>query len=515
MIKKRTFFAVFVTIYINAVAQDKPRVEAFEFPFGPYGEETRGVFGADDRKEIKDATTFSDYARATAVMIPKSSISGNKVYATTLRTRLSKMHGTVNFDDNVRFLDQPACANCTGFLIAPDIIVTAGHCIETMKQAEDYVWLFDYTVENDYNAKAGYFTIKPENVYEVKEVLGAYFQDIRTYTDYSVVRLANKTKRKPYRFRTGGKVALGSEVYTIGSPTGLPLKLADNAIVVDNSQEKWFKNNVDGFPGNSGGPVFNPSGFIEGIHVRGAVELSQGYYVGDYKYDKECDCIKTVQWETTDDNGGSHAHRITAVPRNLLNLALYENLEFAITQNDLARLEDWLVYSWFLEDEYTVNRGRIEFVAAKQNSIEALQLVIEKLENVNSTDSRGRNLLFYAIDNSNMAMLNLLLTKGISPNKPDNSGITPIMEAVYSEKLDMASLLLKRGAKTIAVDNSGNTPLHIAAYLGNIPMVKLLLENGANAKAENNKGWKPRKVARKQKHKEVSKYLKKAAKGKL
>lgn len=515
MIRKGLIIAIVIAHSMAILAQDRPKAEPMEFPFGPFGENARGVFGNDDRKEIKDAYGFEDYARATAVMIPKSSISGNKVYATTLRARLNKMYGTSNFDPDVKFLDQPACANCTGFLIAPDVLVTAGHCIETMSKAKDYVWVFDYTSENDYDMSKGYFTINPENVFEVSEVLGAYFQDMSTYTDYSVLRLNKKTDRKPYRFRTGGKVALWSDVYTIGSPTGLPLKLADNAYVVDNSYDKWFKNNVDGFPGNSGGPVFNPEGFIEGIHVRGAVELSKGYYVGDYKYDIACNCIKTVQWASTIDNGGSHAHRITAMPKELLYSALYENLEYAIQNKNTERLQDWLVYGWFLDDEYTINRGRIEFLAAKQDNLDAVKLVLDKSSTSNATDSKGRNLLFYAIDNANTEMLTYLLTKGISPNKSDNQGNTALHYAVNSRNKEMLTLLLNRGASVQAVNNEGNTPLHKAAFLGDIDFIQLLFQKGANPKAENLKGWKAFKVAKKNKQKAAAKYLKKAARGKV
>ncbi len=507
--------AFIVALAAAVFAQVKPKAEPMQYPFGKPGDSTRGVFGEDDRKEIKDAYEFKDYARATAVMIPKSSISGNKVYASTLRSRLTKIYGSSNFDESVKFLDQPTCANCTGFLIAPDVLVTAGHCIEAMSKAKDYVWLFDYTIESDFNANRGYFTIDPKNVYEVKEIMGAYFQNLSTYTDYSVLRLDRKSDRKPYRFRTGGNIGLFSDVNTIGSPTGLPLKLADNAYVVDNSYEKWFKNNIDGFPGNSGGPVFSPDGFIEGIHVRGAVELNEGNYVGDYKYDASCNCVKTLKFETSADNAGSHAHRITAMPVELLHTALYDNLEYAILNGDLDRLKDWLAYSWFLDADYTVNRGRLEFLAAQENNLSALRLILETTSNMNVTDAGGNSLLFYAIDNNNTEMIEYLLRKGLSPNKADSYGITPLHHAVDNGNLEVVKILLAKGANVGPVNMAGETALHNAAYTGNIDVIRVLLEKGANPKVKNNDGKTPRKVAKKNKNKAAAKYLKKAEKGKL
>jgi hypothetical protein len=512
--KKIVLALAFVASSLFSFAQDYPKAEPTQYPFGHKDDSSRGVFGSDDRKEIKDAYGFEDYARATAVMIPKSAIKGNRVYATTLRKSLEFQFKTNKFDESVKFLDQPRAANCTGFLIAPDILVTAGHCIETMDRAEDYVWLFDYTKDNNYNASRGYFTINPDNVFEVKEVMAAYFQDLSTYTDYSFLRLDRKSNRKPYRFRTGGKVGTWENVYTIGSPTGLPLKLADNAIVVDNRYDKWFKNSLDGFPGNSGGPVFDDGGWIEGIHVRGAVELNDGKYTGDYYLDDD-GYIKTVNWYSTLGTAGSHAHRITSVPWEMLQTAIYDNVEFAINKNDLDRLEDWLVYIWMIEDDFTKKKGRYEFMAAEKNNLAALQEIMKLSTNKNVVDKNGKNLLFYAIQNKNAEMLEYLLRQGISPNKKSDYGETPLAYALRNYQTSMAKTLINRGASVTETDLSGNTALHLAAQFGYMDIVELLVAKGAPLKVKNNTGWTPRKVARKSKHKSIKKYLKKAEKGKL
>ena len=168
------------------------------------------------------------------------------------------------------------------------------------------------------------------NVYEISEIIKANFnKDVDD--DYSVLKLDRKSARTPYRFRTSGKIQLESPVYTIGSPTGLPLKFANNAKVINNTADKWFKNDIDTFPGNSGGPVLNSLGFIEGIHVRGAtVETYDGTFAGDYKYDPECDCIKTVESKNANYNAGAQSHRITSIPFELHYQAIYDNIEYAI-----------------------------------------------------------------------------------------------------------------------------------------------------------------------------------------
>ncbi len=512
----RILLSIFlISLTIWSIAQVKPETEAYEFPYGDLADTSRGVFGDDNRKEVKDATEYHQLVRATAVMVHKDKIRGNKIYSETLRSRLSRKFNTDSFHENVKFLDQPTCATCTGFLIAPDILVTAGHCIEKLEDAKNYVWVFDYTLEKNYNAFAGYITIDTADIYSVTEVMGAYFQSLSTYTDYSFLRLNKKSSREPYHFRTSGKVANYSNVYTIGSPTGLPLKLADNAWVVNNSYESWFRNSIDGFPGNSGGPVFNEYGLIEGIHVRGAVELAGKNYTGDYKFDSTCNCVKTVQWSSTWGTEGSHAHRITAVPTELLHEALYGNFVYAIDNGDMERLEDWLAYSWFTNSEMAQKRGRFEFMVAEKNNLEMLKLILDHSLNPRVVDSNGKSLLFYAMNNDNEEMLRYLLRKGVSPNKRDNQENLVLTEAIRQSKIPIARALIERGANVNAIDHTGENALHIAARTWSVEWVGMIIAKGGDYSIKNEQGWDAIKIARKSKNKDVKRYLKLVKKGKL
>lgn len=493
-------------------AQEKPDPEPLQYPFDELGTtSTRGIFGDDDRKEVKDAEGIADYVRATAVMIPKKNMVGNKVYGETLRELLTRQFGTSNFDSNVKFLDQPTCGYCTGFLIAPDVLVTAGHCIKTMEEADKYVWIFDYTNEIKHNSYVGYIEVDPNNVYEVSEILGAELKS--TYTkneDYSFLRLDRKSARKPYRFRTSGGVSLFSDVTTIGSPTGLPLKVVQNSWVVDTEPKEWFKNSIDGFPGNSGGPVFNNNGFIEGIHVRGAVQYNNGRYTSDYKYDASCDCVKTVEFMYTTGTAGSQAHRITSVPYELLHMALYENIEYAIKTKDVERLNSWLAYSWILKYDYAINRGKLELLAAKENNFEALQVMMEKVEQ-SFTENDEHLMIRYAINNRNSEMLDYLLAQGFSVegNTPYESHLQYAVDNFYAWVVD---ILLEYNADVNVRNRNGDNLLHVAARIGNKSLAERMVKEGTNPKAKNNKGYYPEKVAKKNKNKSLAKYLKKARK---
>jgi V8-like Glu-specific endopeptidase len=493
----RSYLILIIFFSTIAYSQDTKIDSLFQYPFGETGKELpRGVYGLDNRVEVKDAEGIEDFVRATAVMIPKVNLRGNKVYGYSLRDKLTKKFASYNFDENIKFLDQPTCASCTGFLIAPDILVTAGHCIKSYDDSKDFVWIFDYTNELDYIKSKKYIEVDPNNIYEVSEILDTHFERGEK-DDYSVLKLDRKSTRTPYRFRTSGEIQLESPVYSIGSPTGLPLKFADNAKVISNNQEKWFKNDIDTFPGNSGGPVFNSLGFIEGIHVRGAVlKTSDGTYAGDYKYDPECDCIKTIQSTSAYSNAGAQAHRITSIPFNLHHKAIYENIEYAIINNLTERLNSWITYAWFIDHDYTIKRGRLELVAIRNNNLAALKTIMANTT-TNDIDIYGIEVLSYAIDNNNSEMLDYLLYNG---------------------------------ADIESVDAKGNNLLHLAAVKGDMSLLKVLINNikaqyqdrkskktflKKMVSVKNNTGKHPEQIAKIYKNKRATKYLKKARKGKL
>lgn len=498
---------------LTLTAQEKSKNKELEYPFAAPGTEvTRGVFGADDRLEVKDAEGYEDFVRATAVMISKTRIYDNEFYAWSLRDLLIQQFEVDRFDENVKFLDQPTVGSCTGFLIAPDIMVTAGHCINSMEDANEYVWVFDYTHEADF-IDGMVLQFKPENIYEVESIIASTLDD-DTNDDYAILRLTKKSDRAPYRFRTSGTVLLDGAINTIGCPTGLPLKFSTNATVVDNSAENWFKSDIDAFPGNSGGPVFDEYGFIEGILVRGAAQYDGDSYKSDYKYDATCDCIKTVQWDDVKYTAGCQAHKITAVPPLPLIMSVYENLEYAINNNLIDRFNSWNIYNWIYNYNYTNEMGRLENLALHNNNL----IILESILNTTSesiSDESARELIDLAISKNNITALTLLLDKGLLADAGINTKYSALQSAVIDGKKLVAETLIYYGANTKIKTSNGDTLLHLAARNGSMSMVKLLLNNGLKASTKNNKKKRPEQLAKKAKHKSLAKYLKKARKASL
>lgn len=227
------------------------------------------VYGDDDRKEFYESSKrYQKWARASAAMFGKFQLVDHDDHFTIFANNLEG-HGVCSTQ---RFAKQPAGASCSGFLVDKDLIVTAGHCVTEQYDCENYYWVFDYQI-NSPNEK--FEKIYKKNVYECLEIVERKF-NFFTKNDYAVIRLKRAVKnRTPLEYRTSKKAPAGTPLVMIGYPSGLPLKIADNAIIRKNHW-KYFRANLDAFTMNSGSAVINANtGIVEGILVGGGDDYNE------------------------------------------------------------------------------------------------------------------------------------------------------------------------------------------------------------------------------------------------
>src|SRR5690554_103015 len=104
------------------------------------------IYGEDNRVDLFEETdqTLLELARSTAAMVPNRNLIQMNDYET-------KMGGGtlagMGICESERFAQQPSAANCSGFLVDDNKLVTAGHCIRTQRDCEGNSWVFDYKVE--------------------------------------------------------------------------------------------------------------------------------------------------------------------------------------------------------------------------------------------------------------------------------------------------------------------------------------------------------------------------------
>jgi len=230
------------------------------------------VHGKDDRIEAHESFAWSMAARAVAARIEASNLTltngDNFVIATTSLKNLLETYMEAALCDDVRFAKQPSAADCTGFLVAPDVLMTAGHCMQSESDCANFLWAFDYEMSvNKENPKF----IKKENVYLCQSILRQSHMP-----DYAIIKLNRVSSRTPLKLLPKAVSAVGTELVMIGYPTGIPLKVTPNGrlLAVNNNQ---LVTNLDAFSGNSGSPVIDAKpGKVTGILVSGEMDYKVG-----------------------------------------------------------------------------------------------------------------------------------------------------------------------------------------------------------------------------------------------
>lgn len=236
--------------------------------------EIKVVYGQDNRQEVYQTNNSLHklLSKSTAGMVDV------RQFLKTARAGFFDLD-TVSLEDGSNvcpteaFSQQPTAPICSGFLVSPDTLVTAGHCYRaqtTPQQAcRNFVWVFDYQMTSQSSNPAKNIPIT--NVYFCKQVVESQFN---ANLDYTIIKLDRPvTGRAPLKFRKNGILTNNTKLVVIGHPTGLPTKITGEGKITRNLGATTFSTNLDTFHGNSGSAVFDSAtGIIEGILIQGKTD---------------------------------------------------------------------------------------------------------------------------------------------------------------------------------------------------------------------------------------------------
>ena len=229
------------------------------------------IFGADDRLEEYEVTDprLRTVGDSTAVMVSRTDLRDNgdgtfTLPSETIAEYYQSVTGRTLCQDEP-YRDQPSVGWCSGFLVAGDMIATAGHCIESASDCGAFAFVFGFVMSDEVTPV---LTVDASQVYLCSEIVRREFSG---ENDWGLIRLDRSVDdHVPLAVRRSGTVATGEELVIIGHPVGIPRKYAAGATVRENSHPSYFQANLDAYGGNSGSAVFNASTYeVEGILVRG------------------------------------------------------------------------------------------------------------------------------------------------------------------------------------------------------------------------------------------------------
>lgn len=232
----------------------------------------RVVYGNDDRLDLYqvDEEIWRTKASATVALMRSNKLTKNADGNYKIST--SHYGQSMGLCTSEPFYDQVTAAFCSGSLIAPDVIMTAGHCVRTQSSCDSTKFVFNFGYKE---ANGDVSMAQADDVYSCKELIKSEVSS-STRTDYALIRLDRKVVgHNPIPVRQQGAVVEGDSLVVIGHPSGLPTKVAGGANVRDTSLAAYFIANLDTYGGNSGSAVFNAqTGVVEGILVRGERDFS-------------------------------------------------------------------------------------------------------------------------------------------------------------------------------------------------------------------------------------------------
>lgn len=408
------------------------------------------VYGVDNRLEVYEAPqSLQVVASSTAAMIPNAALKSSVVDGVTVyQTHQGVLQdGGICEDD--RFAKQPNPGMCSGFLVGPDLLVTAGHCVNRSTSCESNAWVFDFKVEAG-SDRAG-TKVLAKDVYKCKQIINVVLNNF-SKADYALIQLERvASDRTPLKFRSEEKVSDGQGIVVIGHPMGLPTKVADGANVRDNDHPEYFTANLDTFGGNSGSAVFNMNDLtVEGILVRGET---------DYVYNDDKGCQEVYKCDD-DKCRGEDVSRITSI----LELAMRDKVLAAAESGDKATIEAYLAKKGWV-DIYDNARESLLIKATKAQSSEIAKLLLKVRADVALTDLNGKVALHHLADAATTSEAGAEILKALSEKSGfnvdarDNAGETALIKAVKNNNTKLVELLLNLGADALLTDKAGKTAL--------------------------------------------------------
>ena len=229
------------------------------------------LYGADDRLNLYQVKhpLLRELAESTVALFDGADLSVSQDAPDRFQLALRSYGERLNLCKEEPFREEPIGAFCSGSLVAPDVVMTAGHCVRTLAACQGARFVFGFSIK-----EAGRMptSVARSDVYSCAKILGRKEED--PGADWALVQLDRPVSgRKPLGVNRGGRIAKGTPLLVIGHPSGLPTKVAGGASVRDETPQGYFVANLDTYGGNSGSEVFNAqTGLVEGILVRGEVD---------------------------------------------------------------------------------------------------------------------------------------------------------------------------------------------------------------------------------------------------
>lgn len=234
------------------------------------------IFFGDDRKnfyEIEDPK-IKELSSSIPSLIQKFKLIEKDDHWQVNTKSLTQ--SAYKFCSDANFAQEKLLANCSASLIAPDLVLTAAHCLDkdnpdSNYHTSAYVVVFDYKKTH---ADEGITKLSKNNVYEIEDEMPLYEFSWNNMLDVAVLKLKRPvTDRKPIKLNFDHDYSTATALFVLGYPMGVSQKLTDESNIVSAGvTQNSFRHYLDTFSVNSGSAIFDKDTYeIIGVHVRGTM----------------------------------------------------------------------------------------------------------------------------------------------------------------------------------------------------------------------------------------------------
>ena len=217
------------------------------------------IYDGDNRIDVIDLSESDQrFVQASVTLVDSRTII--ETGSDTFRLNTNTLEREQGFCPDERFAQHPVVLGsfCSGGLVAPDLILTSAHCAPSMRECRRTSIVFGInseTISSTFNESSRYSCI---------DIIP---HDYGPEVDVALIRLNRPVEGvEPLTWRRSGQIAVGDEVFTIGSPRGLTMLHSAGNVSYVGEQGEGVGTTIDAFTGNSGGLVISREhGVVEGV----------------------------------------------------------------------------------------------------------------------------------------------------------------------------------------------------------------------------------------------------------
>ncbi len=241
------------------------------------------IYGTDNRQEVaghSDANLRRIAEGSVATVMFKSNVNESNPANISFTSMTAQVANDLCTTPAQRFASDPTPGECSATLIDDDLVLTAGHCVDSdaKNACTNLRFVFGYRKTTSGVVR----TITSADVFScasvpVRKLTGSGLSS----QDYAIIRLDRKATPRftPAVLRSVSTVlSQGVGIAVIGSPWGMPQKIdAAGSVMASGSVSGKFEAVLDTFQANSGSGIFEKGSYqLVGLLTDGADDVVLG-----------------------------------------------------------------------------------------------------------------------------------------------------------------------------------------------------------------------------------------------